>query len=290
MTHQLCVASHRDNPPSALGGLKLCAGHTAALEEALTGPSAAEDPTIDAVWGVRTWYGVAGYRDRDTALRVLDEQRHRFRLDQAQPPHRRRWRQPPALFVGDGITWQAPRDYRPGGLVRDYTALTLRMTGLSTGDKMPYVVHSAEVPLPVPDSLAELRSQIRHDLAYWVGRHAQDGSTNPPPSGAEPAQLAAWLAVHRDWAAARDWAGDYVSVLTELRARARRLIDLPRSPRVPVAPCPEHGCDGTLWSAIREEHDPRPSKVECDACGAEWDSTQWMRLGQRLKASGRMVA
>lgn len=282
MTHQLCIADHRTAPPAALGGLKLCGGHHAALTEALTGPSAAEDPTVDAVWGVRHLGRVAihGARERATAaysdLDGYASFRDRtFRGTGVSCPPR------PELVCGDGFTWQAPRDYRPGGLIRDYTALTLRMTGLSTGDKMPYVVHSAEVPLPVPDSLAELRSQIRHDLAFWAACHARDGGTRMPATG-EPAQLAAWLAIYRDWAAAQNWAGVYVNVLQELRASARRLIDLPRAPRVPVAPCPEHGCDGTLWSAIREEYDPRPSKVECNTCDAEWDSTQWMRLGIRL--------
>lgn len=274
MTHQLCVADHRDNPPTALGGLKLCGGHTAVLTEALTGPSAAEDPTIDAVWGLRCGAHVViqGARERAAAAQDYDA----FRSDMLRRPRSE-------LVCGDGLTWQTPREYRPGGLVRDYTALTLRMTGMSTGDKMPYVVHSAEVPLPVPDSIAELRSQIRHDLARWVARHAADGSTRPPARDSEPAVLAGWLAIHRDWAAAQTWAGEYVAVLSELRASARRLIDLPRAPRVPVAPCPEHGCDGVLWSAIREEHDPRASMVQCNASeDHQWDTTQWMRLGVRL--------
>lgn len=284
MTHQLCIADHRDNPPTALGGLRLCAGHHAALTEALTGPSAAEDPTVDAVWGIRHLgrVTVLGARNHAVAARDRADRHASFRnrlfvgTGISQAPR-------PELVCGDGVTWQAPRDYRPGGLVRDYTALTLRMTGLSTGEKLPYVVHNAEVPLPVPDGIAELRSQIRHDLMYWVDRHARDGSIRIPPSGLEPAQLAAWLAVHRDWAAGRDWAGDYVAVLQELRARAQRLIDLPRIPRSPVTQCPERDCDGTLWSTIRDEHEARPSAVACDACGTEWDSTQWIRLGQRLR-------
>lgn len=293
MTHQLCIADHRDNPPTALGGLKLCAGHHAALTEALTGPSAAEDPTVDAVWGLRWPSHVTAHGAREFTMaawrQATDHADSRNRMFQgtgiASAPH-------PELVCGDGLTWQAPRDYRPGGLIRDYTALTLRMTGLSTGDKMPYVVHSAEVPLPVPDGIAELRSQIRHDLVYWVGCHARTAdAARAPVSGTEPAQLAAWLAGWRDWAAAQDWAGDYVDVLTELRARARRLIDLPRAPRVPVAPCPEHGCNGVLWSAIREEHDARPSLVQCNATeDHQWDSTQWMRLGARLRASGKTAA
>lgn len=285
MTHQLCIADHRDNPPTALGGLRLCAGHHAALTEALTGPSAADDPTVDAVWGLR-WDGhvtVHGSRERvtaqrDHANRRADDNDRMFGHIKLSPR--------PEIVCGDGLTWHNPHSYRPGGIVRDYTALTLRMTGLSTGEKMPYVVHSAEVPLPVPDGIAELRSQIRHDLAWWVAHHAMEGSRRSSAPGPDPAELAAWLAVHRDWAAAQDWAGNYVAVLTELRALARRLIDLPRAPRVPVASCPEHGCDGVLWSAIREEHDPRPSMVQCNTCGAEWDSTQWMRLGMRIGRAG----
>lgn len=287
MTHQLCIADHRDNPPTALGGLKLCPGHTAVLTEALTGPSAAEDPTIDAAWGVRYQHVTSARATREAAVAACLQANQGMDLSapifgKSAPAHRYE------VVCGDGLTWQAPRDYRPGGIVRDYTALTLRMTGMSTGDKMPYVVHSAEVPLPVPDGVAELRSQIRHDLAYWVGCHARTArSAGAPPSGDEPAQLAAWLATYTDWAAAQDWAGDYVNVLSELRAKARRLIDLPRTPQIPVGQCPEHGCDGVLWSAIREEHDARPSLVQCNVDeGHRWDSTQWMRLGVRLGRAG----
>jgi hypothetical protein len=276
VTYQLCTADHRTAAPTALGGLKLCAGHHAALTEALTGPSAAEDPTVDAVWGIRRYSRVTIYGSRERAKSFCD-----FANSHGSPLYSE-------LVCGDGITWQTPHAYRPGGLVRDYTALTLRMTGMSTGERAPYVVHSAEAPLPVPDGIAELRSQIRHDLAYWVGCHARTArSAQAPPSGSEPAQLAAWLATYTDWAAAQDWAGLYVNVLSELRAKARRLIDLPRTPQIPVGQCPEHGCDGVLWSAIREEHDARPSLVQCNADEEhQWDSTQWMRLGVRLGRAG----
>ena len=291
MTHQTCLAPHRDNPPPALGGLRLCGGHHASLTEALTGPSAAEDPTIDCAWGVRTWWGVVGYTDRAAAFRALDEAWDRYQQERDEPAEKQKWHHPPVLLAGDGTGWTKPNQYRPGGLIRDYTALTLRLLGQNTGEKIPCVVHGAEIPLPTSEPVAELRSQIRHDLAYWAARHAQDGGGRPPMPDAAPAALVAWLAIYRDWAAGQDWAGDYAAVLGELRAKARRLIDLPRAPRVDVGTCPEHGCDGLLRSEIREEYDPRPSLVKCDACGHEWDSTQWMRLGVRLLgANGRTAA
>lgn len=266
MTHQLCVADHRDSPPTALGGLKLCGGHHAALTEALTGPSAAEDPTIDAVWGVDVGWGVYVLGDRASAYASALA------------------RSGCKVVCGDGVRgtgWWPPRDYRPGGLARDYTALTLRMTGQTTGDRLPSVSGSTEPKLPVPDGIAEARSQIRHDVAWWAARHAAESNTTAPLTS-EPAFLIAWLAIYRDWAAAQDWAGDYVAVLGELRARAQRLIDLPRAPRAPVAQCPEHGCDGTLWSTIRPADAPRMSELTCDSCDKTWNSDQWMSLGRRL--------
>lgn len=284
MTHQTCLAPHRDNPPPALGGLRLCGGHHASLTEALTGPSPLQDPTVDAVWGVQTGRGVVICDSSGAAFTAAARANgNPGDLYQPNPLY--------AVVCGDGIGWCPPNQYRPGGLTRDYTALTLRLLGQNTGEKLPCIVHAAEAPLPTPEPVAELRSQIRHDLAYWVSRHAQDVGGRPPLSTAAPAALVAWLAIYRDWAAGQDWAGDYVAVLAELRAKAKRLIDLPRAPRVDVGTCPEYGCGGQLRSAIREEYDPRPSVVACDACGHEWDSTQWMRLGARLLgANGRTAA
>lgn len=288
MTTHLCLAPHRDNPPHALGGLLLCAGHHASLLEALTGPSAADDPTMDAVWGVRTWLGIGGYASRTDALRVLEEARYRYAAGIGPA-----WRNgPPALFVSDGTEWHDPRDYRPGGLVRDWTALA-GLTGHKTV-AASYVSGSSEPRLPINPAVATLRDRIPGVLASWTRVHLEELPPCTLPSGDSPGVLCAWLARSVDWAAAQPWAGEYAAELGQLRARARKLIDLPGRPRAIVGPCVEYvegrRCDGTLTSAIREEYDARPSLIECDTCGAAWDSTQWMRLGQRVAAMGRRAA
>lgn len=293
MTFQLCIAPHRDNPPGALGGLLLCTGHLATLDEALTGPSAADDPTLDAVWGVRTWWGIAGYRDRADAIRALDSNRARYDADLRLPRQQRKWRQPPALFVGDNTTWYDPRDWRPGLLARDWAALA-GLTNHKTA-AASYVSGSSEPRLPINPAVAELRDRIPGALASWARVHLEESPyAMTPPKAGTPAVLCAWLAVHREWAAAQPWAGEYVAELGQLRARARKLIDLPRRPRAVVGPCVEcvdgRRCGGTLSSAIRDEDDPRASLIECDGCEAAYDSTQWMRLGQRVAMQARRMA
>jgi hypothetical protein len=295
MTAQMCDAPHRDNPPHALGGLRLCAGHLASVQDALTGPSAEQDPTMDAVWGVRDGFGrIRIYDDRYTALTALrphlvfDAHEHRANWATAGMRLARPW----GLVVGyDGIGWTDPGEFKPGGLARDWAALA-GLTGHKTASGA-YVTGTAEPRLPINPAVADLRDRIPGVLASWARVHVEELGT-APPTGGSPLALCAWLARSIDWAAAQPWAGEYAAELGQLRARARKLIDLPGRPRAVVGPCVERidgaRCQGTLTSAIREEWDARPSLIECDGCGAAYDSTQWMRLGQRVAAMGRRTA
>lgn len=288
MSHQLCTASHRDNPPTALGGLLLCGGHLATLTEALTGPSAADDPTVATAWGypVGTRVIVCDGQQRATELRTAA--RHAWirrlpTLDTHNEMQDALYTIPGPVVCGDGTTWLEPSRYRPGGLARLYSELADRLAGITTGEKIRGGT-TVDVPDPAPDPVAELRSQIRHDLAYWVTTHIDAGNPIAPERDAHPAILTAWLAVRLDWAAAQDWAGRYADVLGELLHRGRRLIDLPHAPRTPAGICPEHGCGGALWSAIHLP--PRLPVIRCEACGTEWDSTQWIPLRERLGRAG----
>lgn len=284
MTHQLCVADHRDNPPTALGGLKLCAGHHAGLTEALTGPSAAEDPTVATAWGyaVGTRVVICDGHHRAGEARTIARRAYIKKLPQLHTQaeifdavHNA----PGPVVCGDGTLWYQPKTYRPGGLARLYSSLADRLTGITTGEKIRGS-NGGDMPDPIPDPVAELRSQIRHDLAYWVAHHIEHGNPIAPECEAHPATLTAWLAVRLDWAAAQPWAGDYADVLSKLLSSGRRLVDLPGIPRIPAGVCPERGCGGALWSTT---HQPlRLPTIRCEDCGAEWDSTQWIPLRERL--------
>jgi hypothetical protein len=293
MTTGTCIAPHRtdpDRPRTALGGLRLCAGHHTALVETLTGPSAADDPTLDAVWGVRTHRGVTIHGTRDAAACAWTMAK--TTQPPVGPPPNFAIQAPPTLVCGDGETWHDPRTYRPGGLLRDYLTLATVLTGHRTVAGA-YVTGTVDWQLPIADPVAELRSQIRHDLTRWARTHADELNVTRPASE-EPAHLSAWLARYTDWSAAQPWIDDYLSVLTELRGRARTLIDLPRPRRVDVAACVERPggvrCTGRLWTRLREDRDPTPPIIDCDTCEASYTGDRWKRLGERVEADTRRAA
>lgn len=256
MTTRLCTAPSHDRPPVALGELAVCEHHFGDIADALTGPSAATDTTMDVVWGIR-----AGVR----------------------------------MVCGDGVTWHNPRDYRPARIARDYAALGLRLTGQTTGEHIA-TRHSAEAPLPLDAAVAELRVDIHRKLASWVVLHVEKFNLNTAPApGATVAQLAAFLAVHREQAAKRDWGGAYADELRDLRWRALRLIDLPQARRVAIAQCVETDggvrCAGTLHLTPRDDRDARPVSVSCDGCGVVYTGERWKRLSERLvEQAGRRAA
>lgn len=295
MTTAACTAPHNTDPTrprTALGGLLLCAGHHAALTEALTGPSAADDPTLDADWGVRL-NGRSVVRQPDRA-RAADYARHAI-----TPPFDQRRPHRPVVYsadvvCGDGHDWQPPHQYRPGGIVRDYHALTARLPGLRTGEAAAHVSGSSEARLPVADHVAQLRTDIRHVLLSWARTHAEVANATPPDREDVP-YLGAYLARYVDgWSSAQPFAADYVTELADLRARARSIVDLPQPRRSQVGPCPERDpdgqrCTGTLTATPREDHDPRPSYIACDTCGETYTPPQWTRLGERMKATARLT-
>jgi len=255
MTTRLCTAPSHDRAPAALGELAVCEHHFGDITDALTGPSAATDTTMDVVRG---------------------------------------WRDGIRVVCGDGVTWHRARDYRPARIARDYAALGQRLTGQTTGEHIAGG-HSAEAPLPLDAAVAELRVDIHRKLASWVVLHVEKFNLNTAPEpGATVAQLAAFLAVHRDQAAARDWGGEYADELRDLRRRARRLIDLPQPRRVAIARCVETSggvrCAGMLRLTPREDRDTRPVQVACDTCPAVYTGERWKRLSERLVAQAERQA
>lgn len=256
MTTRLCTAPSHDRPPAALGELHVCEDHFGDIVDALTGPSAATDPTMDVVRGIRD------------GVRVV---------------------------CGDGVTWHRARDYRPARIARDHAALGLRLTGQTTGEHIASTPR-AEAPLPLDVAVAELRFDMQRKLASWAQLHADEITLySSPGAGATVAQLATWLATYCEKAAAQPWAGAYADELHDLRRRARHLIDLPQPRRVAIAQCVETPggirCAGTLRLTPREERDTRPVSVACDTCLAVYTGERWKRLSARLIAqAGRMAA
>jgi hypothetical protein len=85
-----------------------------------------------------------------------------------------------------------------------------------------------------------------------------------------------------------DTAGDYANRLRNLETRIIQTIDLPTErTRVDVGPCPntwpnEQGhtepCPGQITAHFPRDLD-QPAMMRCTACKAEFDTTQWTRVG-----------
>lgn len=296
MTYQRCLATHTGNPPEAHAGLRLCTADYDRLTDALTGPAAASDLTVEAVWGYVDGAAVIVCADRQRAIDSR-ERAYRTYSDRLSVYNARYTPETivPAPRVvgpvacGDGTHWYDPRHYRPGGLARDWSALQLRDKSIRTGDPAPYVSNGAtEAPLPIDPAVADIRLRITHALTYWVQQHIQLRKLTQPPLGALGTvyQVTTWLARHNSWAAAQDWAGTYADNLRELRAQARSIIDLPQPRTFDVGPCicivDGHRCPGTLRTIARDARDPVPPVIQCSDCHAAYDATRWKRLGERL--------
>lgn len=148
--------------------------------------------------------------------------------------------------------------------------------------------------LPYHEPAAECRSQIRHDLAWWTARIADERGFDPPvttePRDCGPVELAAmagWITGQLRWCTFRPWAGDLAAAMAGDRGRAMALIDpMPRA-EIPIPPeyswCPSCRETGALYATIYQaDGDRRPSMVTCGSCLAEWDTVQWMRLGRTI--------
>lgn len=304
MPYQRCLATHTSNPPEAHAGLRLCTGDYDRLTDALTGPSAVQDPTVEAVWGYVDGTAVIVCADRQRAIDSR-ERAYRTYLDRLTAYNASYTpeailpapRQVGPVACGDGTHWYHPRDYRPGGLARDWAALQLRDKTFRTGEPAPYVTNgAAEAPLPIDPTVADIRMRIQHALTYWVQQHIERRNLTQPPLGALGTiyQITTWLTVHTDWAARQDFAGDYADNLRELHNDARRTIDLPQPRTFQVAACicfvDGQRCPGNLHTTARDPGDPTPLVIYCDYCPAAYDSTQWKRLGEKTERPGRTDA
>lgn len=142
--------------------------------------------------------------------------------------------------------------------------------------------------LPYNDPAAELRSQIRHDAAWWVRTCASAREVTPMPT-IDLTRLCGWLErlarPPRPWIPFQPFAGDLAGAMADNRNRAIALLD-PWVRKTFPLPLPDGAClqcPGRLWVMVyASDGDRRRSYVACDQCDTRWEPEQWMRLGQRI--------
>ena len=138
---------------------------------------------------------------------------------------------------------------------------------------------SAETGLPLSERASREMSSLRALLVSWC-LLLRDEATAPLPADSIPAMAAhcrRWL----PWLARHPAAGELVGDFRRQWCAVEAAVDLPRETRVTAGPCPQPDCGGEV-QAIFPVDEWRPPACRCRACGSEWDSTQWGRLGERM--------
>lgn len=110
-------------------------------------------------------------------------------------------------------------------------------------------------------------------------------------------EIALWLARNMSTLRQHPEAGLAFQQVTDAARDGRRAIDWPEiSTRFKAGPCPEliesetepgvtatGPCDGEVWAFIPTDPD-KLAVLRCQACDAGWDTTQWLRVGRRMRA------
>lgn len=181
------------------------------------------------------------------------------------------------------------------GLVALHQALAVRLASTGQRDESGVRAPGRPIGLALNDEVAEHRQHMRRTLAAWCDLVVEQRGVNSPATR-EIQVTVPFLVTNLDWLlhhrprrlSNRAQFGDPVAPIfygevAELRGRAFGLA-YSSSNRGPIhlGACPEDECIGDLWTVIRFEWERRPWQIQCDYCPRTWDTTQFMKLGQRL--------
>lgn len=139
-----------------------------------------------------------------------------------------------------------------------------------TGAGSGRVSGSSAEPLPINPGVAELRSQIKHDLVWWVLDVARARGLVDLPEDTV-AGCAQWLGRHVDWIAAQpDTAATAPDVFRDLAGRAHAMLDpnrrLKTGERCRVVPEGGERCPG-LISMVQASDETWTAR--CSVCGRQ---------------------
>jgi hypothetical protein len=212
---------------------------------------------------------------QDTVVCGRCESDTRTRLTQQET-----WRQELLTVLARQTRTQAANDGgRAANLTLAWAQMGDRFLDTIDGKELKQIL--ASLP-PAQRAANTLRAQ-RELLLEWVralgADYARDVSVTT---------LALYLLEHLHIIRKHETAGDYTNRLRNLETRIIQTIDLPTErTRVDVGPCPnlwpnEQGhtepCPGQITAHFPRDLD-QPAMMRCNACKAEFDTTQWTRVG-----------
>jgi len=166
-----------------------------------------------------------------------------------------------------------------------HAELEHNLVGGSGGDKTPSKPGS-RVPSP---AAMDVRAEIRAHLVSWTRLVIEERAWKATPAD-NPTAIAGFLAIHVDWLANHDAAGECADEFANLCGRARRIAYPNGTRTIEVGYCQRETdgirCDGVIKAILRRVDSLLPSAIVCDTDPDHtWDPTQWLRLGRQLKAA-----
>ncbi|RAY12600.1 hypothetical protein DPM19_23660 [Actinomadura craniellae] len=142
--------------------------------------------------------------------------------------------------------------------------------------------------MPFNTAAADCRSAIVGVLSSWSALVADERGVAPPRRAAP--HLGTFLRRHLDWLARHPGAGDFAAEVAALERAAHRVTSPDPTRRLPVGPCVEPRCTGSLTALVtRDRH--RPAEIRCDADPAHtWTGHEWLALGDRPTEAPRWLS
>jgi hypothetical protein len=135
------------------------------------------------------------------------------------------------------------------------------------------------------ESALEARSAMIGVLASWCqlvleerGSYLADVAG---PRQRDVPHMAAFLGKNLAWLTAHAAAADFAAEIYTVVATARRAVWSSQRVRVELGPCPEPGCDDTVF-AIKTVGESRNQQVTCGS-GHGWEPRQWLMLGRQIE-------
>jgi hypothetical protein len=167
-------------------------------------------------------------------------------------------------------------------------AASLTLAWAQMGDRFLDTIDGKELrkilaSLPPAQRAAKAIYAQRALLTGWCRTMTPDYRTDAPVH-----TMATHLWLNMPAIRIHETAGDYANRLYRLNLHILQVIDLPTErTRVDVGPCPNlwpndqaqlEPCPGQITAHFPRDHD-QPAMMRCNACKAEFDTTQWTRVG-----------
>lgn len=167
-------------------------------------------------------------------------------------------------------------------LWRELETTRTRQARTSAGDLVGG--KSAETPLPWSESASRAADMLHNCVFTWAYRLDQVADEHIEPS--RILVTVEWMIRNHKAVARLEQAGQIATAFEGVILHCLKVIDHPAlKTSFEVGPCPEPAdqgaCEGAVHAYIPVDPN-RPAMLRCLECEAAWNTTQWLRAGERI--------